>query len=132
MVTGGSVAGPLQGLGRWAILRLLPRWLGEQVAAGGRVGTWPDAAAHPVPERHAVAPVTSPEQLADRRAAAVALRQTLHDWRAAERDLATFVIGSRDRARLQAEVDALRATHHRQFLEISQPSRSGPVQTARG
>ncbi|HUG29090.1 MAG TPA: hypothetical protein VMQ65_01050 [Candidatus Limnocylindria bacterium] len=128
MVTGGLAAGPVRALGRWGILRLLPRWLGEQVAAGGRVETWSDVAPLPVPVRREQAPVAAPAQAIAQRAATGALRRTIDAWRAAEHELEALEIGSRDRAHLQAEVDALRATHHRLFLEVSLPSRIGAAE----
>lgn len=131
MATGGSVAGPVRGFGRRGILRLLPHWRGNHVAAGGRVAKRPAAAAELVrtplePHRDA-----SPGEAVEGRTAALALRHTLDAWRAAERDLASLATGSPHRALVQADVDALRTTHRRLFLEISLPGRSGAVDAER-
>lgn len=114
----------VQAVDGWGILRL-PRWLGDQIAAGDQVDARPDVAPSPTLERREQSHVASPEQVSAPRAAALALRQTLDAWRAAERDLATLVIDSPDRPRVLAEAAYLRAAHHRLFDEISRPASEG-------
>ena len=130
IVGGGSVAGPVKALGRWGILLLLPQWLGEQVAAGGRVEEWSDDGPLPLQLRRTEAPAAVPAQTIAPRAAGIALRRTIVAWRAAERDLATAAIGSRDLVRFQQEYDALREAHHRLFLEVCLSGRFGAAEAA--
>lgn len=131
MVTAGSVAGPVEGFGRWGILRLLPRWLSDHLEAGGGVAASSGAAAQPLRSLPDLLRDTSPRQAVGGRAAVLALRHTLDAWRAAERDIAALVIGSPDRTRLEAEVAALRVLHHRLFIEVSRATPSGAVEAAR-
>ena len=130
MASGGSMASPVRALGRWGILGALPRWLGEQVAAGERGASPPETLPWPVPLRRTRLVVKAPAEGVAPRATALALRRTIRAWRATERELATTVIDSRDRARLQQEFDALCAIHHRLFLEVSLPSRYKAVESA--
>ena len=132
VANGRSVTGPVRALGRWGILGILPRWLGEQVAAGGRIETWSDVMPLSVPMPRAQADVDATSPAIAPRATAFALRRTIDAWRATERDLAGTAIDGRDRARLQEEFDVLCATHHRLFLEVSLPNRFKAVDTALG
>jgi hypothetical protein len=67
--------------------------------------------------------VASVDLVFDRRAAATALAHVLADWRAAERKLDRAVMTSLDRTRIAAEIAALRATHHRLFMELQRGPR---------
>ena len=130
-VAGISTASPVRALGRRGVLELLPRWPGEGLSANPgapRTG----GPLQPLPSRALRLAVATPAQELAARASAVELRRTIMAWRAVERELATAVVDDRDRARLQEEFDALRLTHHRLFLEVSQQNRHRRLDSALG
>ena len=118
MMITGSPAAVGHGRGGMGILRLLRQWPAAHVAAGGRSDPWPDPAYQPVPREPEQAPAPSPQLVLDRRATSLALRETIDEWRAAQRDLEGLPVGTRERAQAQANVDLLRRRHHRLFTQL--------------
>jgi len=123
MVVRSSPSGVAHGRGGMGILRLLRRWPAEQVSAGGSAERWPEAEFQPARTEPEPAPATLPYLVVDRRATTLALRQTIDEWRSAQRELEGLAIGSRDRALTQARVELLRIQHQRLFEQLSRAER---------
>ena len=122
-LSSGAAAVPLHRRGGLGILRLLRGWPGDVVRVVARDESSPDGEFQPAQPQVDPAPAGLPHLIIDRRATSVALRQTLDEWRAAQRELEGLVVGSRERARTQANVELLRRRHHRLFIQLTRSER---------
>jgi hypothetical protein len=116
----------------WGVLELVRNWPDEDAETDGGA-TLATGATDPSSDvwldwttRRGVGPphltlLPSPEAPFDHRAAGVALRQVLAEWRIGARALDRCAEGSLERSRLRAQVIALREAYHRLFREIRGP-----------
>ena len=123
MMVRSSPPGVAHGRGGMGILRLLRRWPADQARAGDSAEHWPEAEFQPARAQPESAAATSPHLVIDRRATTLALRQTIDEWRTAQRELEGLAIGSRDRALTQAKAELLRMQHHRLFVQLNRAAR---------
>ena len=102
----------------WGVLRLVRRWPSDGTAIEESPDVRPDqspAERHEAPHLTLLPPA---DAAFDRRAAGVALRGVLAEWRLGARDLDRFAEGSLEWSRVRAQVAALRDAYHRLFREI--------------
>ncbi len=107
----------------WGVLGLVRRWPSDGratdgAATGASGDSWPDWTSPRVIEPPHLTLLPPPEAPFDRRAAGLALRQVLAEWRVGARDLDRCPEGSLDWSRIRDQVVALRDAYHRLFREI--------------
>ena len=122
LMPGASPAGTVVRVQRWGKLRFLRRRSAQQVVDGGRAEPAPAESFPSDRAWHELEQLPVAEAAFDPRAAAVALRQVLAEWRATERGLAAHAEGSLDWFHDQAEITVLRAAYRRLFDEIRRRS----------
>jgi hypothetical protein len=121
--------GTIRGAVGWGVLRLVRKWPdeGAETDGGATAATdpgsdvWLDWTTGRVIGPPHLTLLPAPEAPFDPRAAGVALREVLAEWRLGARALDRCAEGSLERSRLRAQVIALRDAYHRLFREIRGP-----------
>lgn len=118
MIQESPVSAGAPGAVGWGVLRLVQRWPDDETATDASSGAWPaDSTPAPFQPPHlTLVPPLHPTF--DRRAASVALRQVLSEWRVGVRELDRIAEGGLEWSRRWAQVSALRDAYHRLFSEI--------------
>ena len=114
---GSSLASSGPGAVGWGVLRLVQRWPADEGATGS-TQAWPDQSPPARLEPRHLVLVPPLGATFDRRAATIALRQVLVEWRLAAGTAERLAEGSLEWSQMQAQVAALRSAYHRLFVEL--------------